>query len=43
MKGVYVLAALVGLGLGTWVTVIIINGVRTRIKTVNERKRRAIK
>ena len=45
MKVVSVLAALVGLGLGTWICVILINGMRRRIETVNrrreERKKRA--
>lgn len=38
MRVVSVLVALVALGLGTWVMVILINGVRKRIETVNRRR-----
>lgn len=45
MKAVYVTAGFVIVGLGAWVCVILINGMRKRIETVNrrraERKRRA--
>lgn len=40
MKGVYILTALVGLGIATWVTILIINGVRSRLgRRVIEAKR----
>lgn len=39
MKGVYVLTALVGLGLGTWVCIILINGARKRIARINQDRR----
>lgn len=42
MKAVYVLTALVGLGLATWVAIILINGVRSRIATVNRRRKERI-
>lgn len=38
MRVVSVLIALVGLGLGTWIAIILINGVRKRIETVNRRR-----
>lgn len=43
MKGFYVAAAFVGLGLGTWICIIMINGARKRIARINEdrRKRRS--
>lgn len=45
MKVVIVLTYMTGLGLGTWLCVILINGARKRIETVNrrraERKRRS--
>lgn len=45
MKGVMILASLVGLGFASWIAYILINGVRRRIETVNnrraERKRRS--
>lgn len=45
MKVVSILTALVALGLGTWVMIILINGARKRIETINrrraERKRRS--
>jgi hypothetical protein len=43
MRGVYIVGCLAGVGLATWLAIIIINGVRNRIKIVNERKRRSIK
>lgn len=30
MKGVYILACLVALGLGTWVAILAVNGIRAR-------------
>lgn len=39
MKFVYVATALVGLGLGTWVCIIIINGARKRIQRINRERR----
>lgn len=38
MKVVTVLTAVVGLGLGTWICVILVNGMRKRIDTVNRRR-----
>lgn len=38
MKGVAILAAVLGLGLGTWVCIILINGMRKRIETINRRR-----
>jgi hypothetical protein len=38
MKAVYVLTWLVGLGLGTWIAIILINGMRKRIATINRRR-----
>lgn len=34
----YIIAGLAGIALGTWVCIIVINGVRERIKNVNQRK-----
>lgn len=39
MKGVMILASLVGLGFATWIGYILVNGVRERIATVNRRRR----
>lgn len=38
MRGFYVAAAFVGLGLGTWVCIIIINGARKRIARINRER-----
>ena len=43
MKAVYIAAGFAAVGLGTWLVAIIVNGVRNRIRIVNERKRRTIK
>lgn len=40
MKAVYIATGFVLLGLGTWVAIILINGVRKRIETVNTRRRK---
>jgi hypothetical protein len=42
-RGVYAIGALVGIGLGTWVVIIIVNAARKRMQVINERKRRSIK
>lgn len=39
MKGLYVATGFVGLGLGTWVCVILINGMRKRIARINQSRR----
>lgn len=38
MKAVYVTAGFAVVGLGTWVCVILINGMRKRIETINRRR-----
>lgn len=38
MKGVYVLTALVGLGLATWVTILIVNGARRWLRKREEKR-----
>ena len=39
MRGVTIVAALAAVVLGTWVCVILINGMRKRIETVNRRRK----
>lgn len=41
MKGVYILGCLAALGLGVWVTILIVNGVRARnARRLRERNQR---
>jgi hypothetical protein len=41
MKGVYILACLVGLGFVTWVAILVVNGVRARnARKLNQKLRR---
>jgi hypothetical protein len=38
MKAVYVLTALVGLGLATWICILVVNGVRSWLRKREEKK-----